>query len=122
MLTSVGRRPQRADRSSPHRFCLYALCRVFVLPGVEAAFQGGSLVAYFVELPRHPGAGSLVRSGAVGDDALALDLAAVLHFPLSRPPVYLIGGDPYGAGDVALVLFVLGTGPDVEHDGWIFAL
>lgn len=101
--------------------CLWALCGVLGLPGVEAAFEGGCIVSHLIEPPRHTGAGSLVRSGAVGDDALAVYLATLLRFPLSGPFFHLVGGDPHGAGDAATVLFILGAGTDVENDGRVFA-
>ena len=106
--------------ASPYCFRLRALCCVSGLPGVEAAFEGGCFVAHFVELPRHPGAGSLIRSGAVGEDALAFNLASVLLFLFSCPSIDLVRGDPDGARDAATILFVLRAGADVEDDGWIF--
>src|SRR5215212_1871278 len=92
------------------------------LPGVEAAFQGRCPEAHLVQPPRHPGAGRFVRSGTVGDDALALDLAPVFLLPVSGPLLDLVRYYPDAAGDLGPVLLELGAGAHVEDYGWVVAL
>ena len=91
-------------------------------PGGETALQGRRVETHFIKPPRRTGAGRLVRSGAVGDYALAFYLAAGGFFTLPRPLVYLVGGDPDGTWNAGGVGVELRAGSDVEHDRWVVAV
>src|SRR5918998_2793072 len=101
---------------------LHGFHGMLCLPGIEAAFQGRCPEAHLVQPPRRPGAGRFVRSGTVGDDALAFDLAPAFLLPVSGPLLDLVRHDPDATGDLGLVLLVLGAGAHVEDYGWVVAL
>src|SRR5215216_573864 len=105
-----------------NRLSLRGLRLILCLPGVEPALQGCGFEPQLLQLPRHPGAGSLIRSGAVGDDALSLDLTTVRLLLFSHPVVHLVRRHPDCAGDAGMVLFVLRAGTDVENYGWVVFL
>src|ERR687893_3001019 len=101
---------------------LYGFRGMLCLPGIEAAFQGRCPEAHLIQPPRRPGAGRFVRSGAVGDDTLALDLAPAFHPQFSSPLLNMVRVNPDAAGDLGPVLFILGAGAHVEDYRWVVAL
>ena len=76
-------------------------------PGVEPAQQGANVfVTSIVQEPRHPGAGGLVRSGAIHDNRLA-------GWDLAKPLVELAGGKMNGSRDLDAICLKAEIGTQV---------
>src|ERR671920_2599187 len=88
----------------------------------KASFEGRCLEAQLVQPARRPGAGRLVRSGAVGRHRAEEGLAVGIFGDEALCPVLgTIRRDPDAVGDLRFIALVLGAGTYVEDDGRVRA-
>ena len=88
------------------------LYRKPLAPSVESASQGRSFYFQSPQLPRHPGAGSLVGSSAVGHHQTFRSIAG-------RPFRNLVRQRPDTARYLSAVTLVAGPGSHVENGRWV---